>query len=65
VQAFLRAHAKSPRKHYVFVIHQRRRSRSILIQWNFAILMHVMLSDFLAAGVACSLPARRNLGETE
>jgi hypothetical protein len=42
-----------------------RGNRSILIQWNFVILMHVRLSDFLAAGVACHLPAGRNLGETE
>jgi hypothetical protein len=52
------------REHYVFVIHQRGRNRSTLIQWNFAILMYVMLSDFPAAGVA-DLPARRNPGETE
>jgi hypothetical protein len=41
-------------QHYVFVIHQRARIRSILIQWNFAILMHVKVSDFSAAGVARS-----------
>jgi hypothetical protein len=55
------ARAKTPHKHYTFVIHQSAPDRSRPIQWNFAIVLHVRLSDFLAAGVAVHRPARRNL----